>query len=221
MKDALRHNKPLSPIEPALGLQSRLDALLPFVECIRKHMEVIASVSVHSEAFDKAPSHIREALGKNPHQLAFTVTMMEILSYVGDGDTLNIVCDDEEQVAWEIYSLYKTVKRNYPDARPRMSGISFVDSSVFPLIQAADVVASIFRREAGLHFMAEEYEFRPLFESLCTPSPSDKLYAVNTVFVGENELSGIADGNMIATKKCTPAKASNWRTSLRLSKVRR
>jgi hypothetical protein len=42
MKSALRLDVPLSERTPATGLVKRFDALMPFIECIRKHMMFVS-----------------------------------------------------------------------------------------------------------------------------------------------------------------------------------
>src|SRR5437867_3998491 len=54
MKAALQFDKPMSEAVPALGVMSRIDALLPFIECIREHMMFVSGVAVKSSAFDSS-----------------------------------------------------------------------------------------------------------------------------------------------------------------------
>ncbi len=79
MKEALRHNRPLSEKNPALGIEARGDALLPFIACIRTHLQAIVGIALDVNAFSNLPSHYHQVLGNDPFFTAFL--------RVVDGDT--------------------------------------------------------------------------------------------------------------------------------------
>src|SRR5882724_3446311 len=63
MKEVLRHDRPLSPKKPALGVEARTAALLPFIECIRRHLWIVTGIALDVKAFESLPSHCHQLLG--------------------------------------------------------------------------------------------------------------------------------------------------------------
>jgi len=59
MKDALRFDRPLSEAVAALGTASLADTLLPFIECIRKHVMFVTALAVKSSVFNDSPERFK------------------------------------------------------------------------------------------------------------------------------------------------------------------
>jgi hypothetical protein len=131
MKDALNSRRALSAKRPALGVANRLDALMPFVECIRKYVQGVVGVAVDVGAFKKTPDHLRQTWGDDPHFMAFAGTLLEVMKPLKTKDNLNIICDDEEKVALPMYKLYRRVKLVYTDTKGYLASLSFADDEVF------------------------------------------------------------------------------------------
>jgi hypothetical protein len=165
-KSAFRHRVALSTKVEALGIDERIKALLPFVRAIRKNLQLIVGAAIDVEAFKKLPSHYYQILGDDPFFTAFLSMVMEVVGDVPANDQLSFICDDEEEMAIPMYRLYRRVKLIAPAARDKMVAISFADDRYLYGLQAADLVSSLIRREAAKKFFGEEYEYRPLFESL-------------------------------------------------------
>ena len=87
MKRALNATKRLSESRSALGCANRIDALLPFIECIRKRLQNIVTVAVDVEAYKNAPSVIQGIWTQDPHFLAFTRTVIALLKPLLEGAT--------------------------------------------------------------------------------------------------------------------------------------
>jgi hypothetical protein len=119
--------------------------------------------------------------------------MKEVLQYVDPNDNLSIVVDDAEEVAAGMLALYRIVKTKYSDVRRQVSAVTFADDEVFVSLQAADMVSSLIRREAQVHFIGEPYDYKPLYESLCDPRGNDKLCAANCLFVGKQDFMVLAE----------------------------
>src|SRR5882672_4058298 len=68
---ALRHHVPLGTKIEAKGLEQRIDALLPFIACIRKHLEVVIGCWVDAKAFKELPSDFFRVFGNDPSYMAF------------------------------------------------------------------------------------------------------------------------------------------------------
>lgn len=66
MKEALRTDRPLSAKAPRTGVESRVASLVPFIDCIRKHLAVITALAIDVRAYAALPSHYRQAMGEKP-----------------------------------------------------------------------------------------------------------------------------------------------------------
>jgi hypothetical protein len=127
MKRALNASKPLSKKRSALGLANRLDALLPFVECIRKHLQNVLAIAIDVEAYKTASGVIRKSWTEDPHFMAFARIIIELVKPLRQRDVINVICDDEESTALPMYRLYRRIKLIYKDARSRLVSLSFAD----------------------------------------------------------------------------------------------
>jgi Protein of unknown function (DUF3800) len=192
MKETLRVDLPLSKKRPAKGIKNRIDDLLPFVKCIRTHLKLVICMAVDVEAFKALPSDAQRDLGNNPHYVAFTRILLEILEPIKKEDALSIICDDEEETALPMYKLYRKVKLAWKDAKERLAALCFADDQVFVQLQAADMVASLTRLDARQKLRGDANPFGPLFEAFSKPEESDKLWGFNTVIAGKDTLVSIA-----------------------------
>ena len=146
-------------------MNNRLHALMPFAECIRKHLQNVIGVAVDVKAFNESPSHLRQLWTDDPISMAFTRSLLAIIEPLAPSDNISVICDDEEHTALPMYKLYRQVKLVYADARRRLASLSFADDEVFYALQAADFVASLLRLEAKSKFSGEEHQWHPLWES--------------------------------------------------------
>ncbi len=193
MKEALNATMAMSKKRPAKGVAKRAEALLPFVECIREHLQLVISCAIDVEAFKALPSHVKKILANDPYYTAFTRILFEVMEPVHREDKLSIVCDDEEAVALKFYKLYRKIKLNYHDARSRLACLSFADDQVFPALQAADMIASLTRLEGRRVFGGSPYDYESLFNAFSQPIKTDRLWSFNTAFWGTEHLRGAAD----------------------------
>jgi hypothetical protein len=165
-KATLNYNKPLSAKNPCLGLQDRMACLLSFISCIRKHVQVVTGLAVDAKEFKKLPSYFFKTFGNNPAFMAFVRSAMYMTDFTPDNDKLTLICDDDEETAWEFYRLYRRVKKVWPDARKKFGGIAFVDDRYLFGVQASDLIASIMRLEANLQLNNAKYDYGPAFQAL-------------------------------------------------------
>jgi len=173
MKEALHTERPLSPKNPALGVENRIASLVPFINCIRKHLMVITGLAIDVRAYAALPSHYRQAMGDNPCFTAFTRALLSVLEVAHAEDKISLICDDEEETAWPMYQLFRRVKILYPDAHNKLRAITFADDRWSFGLQAADMVVSLTRQEAAKQFFGTDYAYGPLFVALSNPDPKD------------------------------------------------
>jgi hypothetical protein len=190
MKAALQFERPLSDKVPAVGVVRRIEALLPFIECLRKHMMVVSGVAVKSSAFEASPISFKKMWG-NPIYFSFTRTVMEVLDHA-KGNVVVLTCDEDPATARQMYELYTRLKQIDESARRQLKAISFADDEYVPALQAADLVASLVRSEARKQFFNESYAHETLFAALTRSKDSDSLAVVSAAFVDESILEKLA-----------------------------
>jgi hypothetical protein len=196
MKQALRHDRPLSEKNPALGLRARIEALLPFILCIRKHLLAITGIALDTEAFRALPSHYHQILGSDPFFTAFLRTLIGVVDMALNDDKFMIVCDDEEAMALPMYKLYRRVKLVHPKSNDVLKSLCFGDDEYMYALQAADCVASIIRREADRKFFGTPDDYAELFAAM-TKNPDrdagEKIWACNIAFADKEMLTRTAE----------------------------
>ncbi len=169
-KHVLNPKRPLSKKNLDVGLERRISALLPFISCIRKNVQVVLGVAIDTRAFKKLPSHFHQYFGNKPSY------------WTPDNDRISLICDEDEEIAIPFYQLYTQVKREWPQAKNKLAAISFADDSVVYGLQAADFVSSLIRQEEQRKLKRTAYDYRPLYEALRKdPDKSEKLWAVGVV----------------------------------------
>jgi hypothetical protein len=168
MKTALRFEVPLSERQPATGLVHRLDALMPFVECIRRHMMFVSGMAVKSSAFEAAPLPFKKLWG-NPIYFSFARASLELIDYA-KGDVVMLTCDEDPATAVQMYQLYTRLKQVNAEARSQLKAITFGDDEYIPALQAADLVASLIRSAVRKHFFDESYLHEPTVFSAHSPT---------------------------------------------------
>ena len=195
MKEALNANRPLSEKNPALGFDARAEALLPFIGCVRKHLQVIVGTALDVDAFTKLLSHYHQFLGNDPFFTAFLRTLIEVLELTHPDDKLTVICDDDEQMAPPMYKLYRRVKLVDSDARNKLKGLCFADDEYLFALQAADMISSLIRREADKRFFNTPYDYERLFIALTAqPRPSEeKIWGCNISFADKQTLEQLAE----------------------------
>jgi Protein of unknown function (DUF3800) len=194
--------KPLSERNKSTGIRKRIQDLLPFVSCIRKHLQVVAGITVDADAYKKMPSHFFSTYDTDPSFMAFARTMLHLVEYTPPGDRISFVCDEDEATALPFYRLYRRVKKVWPKARNRMAGISFADDKYLFALQAADLVAGLMRLESGRLWLNTRYRYRPLFKALTkNPERHERLWAVDIAYGDKTTLLHILNGLEKARKE--------------------
>ena len=193
-KNALNPKRPLSKKNTDTGVEKRIATLLPFVLCIRKHLQVITGVAVDVDEFKRLPNHFFGIFGNDPAYLSFMRLVLKIIEFTGPKDIINLICDDEEKTALPFYSMYRKVKMWLPEARGKMRFISFADDQFMFGLQAADFVSSIISHQVTKELKLIDYDYAPLFEALTQlPERYERLWTVEIAKGDRGTLRGIAD----------------------------
>lgn len=168
-KNVFNPNVPLSSKNTDTGLDKRIRDLIPFVECIRKNIQVITGTAIDVRAYKKLPSHYFQVFGDDPVYTSFLRSLLRILEFTPDQERVVIVCDDEEKTALPFYKLYRRVRKVWPKAKTQLVALSFADDRYLYGLQAADLIASIIRLEVRRKLVRLPYVYQPLFEELKKP----------------------------------------------------
>lgn len=161
MKDAMNFKKEFS--EPQWkNNEDRRDALLFDLATLVFNSPLlrICSPQITSE-FKSLCDQDRQSLGGNPQYQAFEACVTGLL---GEDETIavNVVCDLSEEYAEKCLKLFHKLRSRSPIARERLIGISFVDDTRHPGLQAADMIVYC-RREYELRSIRPS---RPIVEKI-------------------------------------------------------
>lgn len=187
----LNFRRKLSPGRPALGKEARIEVINEFIRAIKKHIEVGITIAIDVEAFMSLPDHLKSGLGGDPHYLAFSVAMVEVLEYMKANKDAKacITCDDEEKYFIECYKLLARFRRENVTIRDKFAAMSAVDDREFPEVQAADLLAYVSRCEAGRVFLGIPYDFQELHAEFDREDPDAKLrFSPGSGFWGKDRL---------------------------------
>ena len=170
-------NRPLSDRNPRIGVKERIEDLLPFISCVRKHLLVISVVAIDVYAYKRLPEYYHQFFGTDPVFTAFTRSILNVVEFTPADDKMVFICDDEEYAAEPFYKLYRRVKRVWPQAKDRFIGITFADDRWLPGLQAADLVSGIVRLETARRRKRMRYDYVLLYEALTKPpQPGERLW---------------------------------------------
>lgn len=193
-KVVLNFKRPLSKKNDREGLEKRIEDLKGFIRCIRKHLLVVSGVTVDVAAFKKQPTHLFEMLGNDPCYAAFAREVLQIIGFCGKEDKISLICDEDEGTAMNFYHLYRRIKLQWPQAKDKFAGITFADDKYLFALQAADLVVSLIRLEAGKRMLQIPYDYEPLFSELNAPaSKGENIWQIEISFNDSGTLSKLAD----------------------------
>ena len=147
--------------------EQRVQLLKPFADRINEHMETGFVHVCDSQGFASIPEKQLKALSnlKDPYHLAFIRGLDEVARNGGDYQ-LAVVCDDDEETAWNSYRIYRQLRKPRQAVREKVKSLSFADSIAFPALQAADMVSYLGRKEGELKWRSKPYELQELLAHL-------------------------------------------------------
>jgi hypothetical protein len=201
-KNVLNARRPLSSKNARVGAKERTEDLLPFIDCMRRNLDVITGITIDVRAFKKLPSHFFQSFGNDPIYVAFMRSILGVLEFTPDNDKISLVCDDDEKTALVFYRLYRRIKKVWPQARKKLVAISFANDSNLFCLQAADFVASLMRLEAGRKMAHARYDYGELYKALSRkPDRSENLWQVGIALGTMSVLLDLANSLKDEAKK--------------------
>lgn len=149
-------------------LGERLELLFPFADCINTYLEIGLMQAWSVVGYNKLPLDVKKLIGgsHDPFQIAFVRGLMEIAKFVGPGDFVNVISDDNIVTAWDTYMHYREALKADRDRYEKFVGISFAKSIHYTPLQAADMVAFLTRRVAAEEFNGTPNDCKLLTEYL-------------------------------------------------------
>jgi hypothetical protein len=150
------------------SIEQRIQAILPFADCINEHMEVGLMQGWDVKGFNGLSMAVKSALGgsHDPFYLCFIRAMLQLGDYVPNGTAISLICDDDELTAWNAYCHYRKVSEAHKELGRKLAGITFAKSHFFTPLQAADLVAFLARRQASNQFWGKPNDFEVLYKYL-------------------------------------------------------
>src|SRR5579864_8978753 len=85
-KNVLRPSLPLGRKNDGTGLSQRIRDLVPFIECIRKNIQVVTGTAVDVRAFKKLPPHYFAFFGADPIYSCFLRSLLRVLEFTPDSE---------------------------------------------------------------------------------------------------------------------------------------
>lgn len=167
--DILNHTRDLSSTVSAQGVTARTEALYPFIHEVRKAVSFGVGVTIDCRAFRNLPEQDRLTL-KNPHYWAFRYALLIIQRcarerYPNETDFRFVLCcDEEESYAMECLKIFIKLRKQYTEMRKNFVSFGIADDKAFFQLQAADLIASLIRREADRKFNNALFDMKPLYD---------------------------------------------------------
>lgn len=219
---AFKHHVPLGSKNKRTGISERIEDLLPFVACIRRHLQVVTGVTVDVRAFGKLPEQYFQTYGRDPVYIAFARALLRVVDFTPDHDKISFTCDDDQETATTLFRLYRRIKQVWPDARKKLVAITFADDRVLFGLQAADLVAGILRLEAGRRMLRKKYDYIPLWKALFnqTPQSNERIWEASVAFADRATLIGHAKSLSAERKAAKRAKQKNTVNMRTLTELR-
>jgi len=185
--------KKFTPNTPAVTNRERIEALKPFADCINEHFELGLIEAWDVKGFKSISKNARAKLGNpdDPYYIAFTRGILELLNHFGEEHILTLVCDDDQQTAWDCYRHFRGVTRVHDLARKRIAALCFANDEHFPALQAADMIAFLARLEAKYRFYGIRYSYHELLHYLTRDEPTGRM-KWRAGFFDETQLKGLS-----------------------------
>src|SRR5580692_2171066 len=152
-------------------LQDRINDLKPFADCVNDNLGVGIACVFEVTGYTSFAKESKDLLGgsTNPFYVQFLRTVTLLAEFARPEESITMMCDEDEETAWNCYRLYKRVKELDPKTGRRLAAIAFADDIHFPAFQAADMLSFLCREQAKLQWYGEPYEYQEFFRYLTNP----------------------------------------------------
>jgi hypothetical protein len=177
---------------PKQSVAERIEVLEPFADCMADSLELGLIQAWDVKGFKAISPEALQKIGNpnNPYYIAFSRALLAVADYAQEQDAISIVCDHDEETAWNCYRHYRAVRKASDKVKKKTAAISFADDRHFAALQAADMAAFLTRLEAREQFYGISYEFRSLFDYMTKDRGASKMKWFK-MFADEKLASGL------------------------------
>lgn len=185
-------------------VEERTEALLPFADCINKHLEMGVTQAWDVRGFNHLSAAVLKVLGgsNDPYFLALVRGLLAVEERTGEDDRISIICDDDPYTAWDSYVHYRSLGKAASEIQKKVISISFANDKHFPGLQAADMLAFLTRHEADEQFNGRPNMWRILYDRLTTePEPPYGIMRWFRMFADEQKLVEFAQQNQALAER--------------------
>jgi hypothetical protein len=176
-------------------IEERTELLIPFADCINKHLEIGLIQAWHVRGFNRLSTAVMKTLGgqRDPYFLAFIRGLTELVHRIGEDDRISIIFDDDRDTAWDCYNHFRAIGEADPEVQKKAVSISFANDRHFPALQAADMVSFLARKEADERFNQVTNIWGSLYGRLTTePQPQYGIMRWLELYADEENLVKLA-----------------------------
>ena len=124
---ARRNGQPLSSRVGPQTSKERINELKPFANCVNDYLGLGIATAFEVTGYTSFAPESKKLLGgsDNPFYVQFLRTVMLLAEFARPEESINMMCDEDEETAWNCYRLYRRVKEFDPKTGRRLAAISF------------------------------------------------------------------------------------------------
>src|SRR5271166_1007474 len=114
--DARRCGKRLGRNIGAQTLKERINDLKPFADCVNDYLGLGVANVFEVTGYTSFAQEAKNLLGgsENPFYVQFLRTVMLLAEFARPEENITMMCDEDEETAWNCYRLYRRVKQLQP-----------------------------------------------------------------------------------------------------------
>lgn len=162
----------------------------PFVQAIKKHVEIGFGIAVDVAGFNSIAPKFQKSLGGDPHFLAFRSVVRDIVKYSQSAPdpSVSIICDDDPEKACGCYKMFDRLRQDskHPENRQVLKSIAFADDEFYPQLQAADLFSWVARAESLYRWHNQDFRLRELYQEFVIASTDFKLTFTSAFWSAEH-----------------------------------
>jgi len=192
--DARRCGKRLGRNIGAQTLKERINDLKPFADCVNDYLGLGVATVFEVEGYTSFAQGSKALLGgvDNPFYIQFLRTVLFLTAFAPK-ENITMMCDEDQDTAWNCYQFYQGVKKAKPEVGRRLAALSFGRAVYFPALQAADMLSFLCREEAKRRWYQEPYEYLEFLDYLIGPRGSSSIQW-QAAFMNKEDLQKLEKG---------------------------
>jgi hypothetical protein len=129
-----------------------------------------------------------------------------LIDFAKREENISMICDEDEETAWNCYRLYRRVKELEPNAGKKLASLTFANDVYYPALQAADMLSFLCREQARLQWQGVSYEYQEFFQYLTNERDTSSL-EWQVAFKSNKDLKKL-EASLARMNPATPPKGS-------------